>query len=115
MDDEPNELNILLKNYDYRNELHKIIDIKDDIEKYSLKHIQRIYKTNFLASIFSSRKYFANALFKEVELEFIPLYITTYIGEKIFNIKPKEYDHYIKFIKNNQSIFKSIHESLRQK
>ena len=68
-----------------------------------------------MLSIFTSHKYFANALFKEVELEFIRLDITTYIGEKIFNIKPKEYDHYIKFIKNNQAIFKSIHESLRQK
>ena len=68
-----------------------------------------------MLSIFTSHKYFANALFREVELEFIRLDITTYIGEKIFNIKPKEYNHYIKFIKNNQAIFKSIHESLRQK
>ena len=68
-----------------------------------------------MSCIFSSHKYFANALFKEAELAFRPLYITIYIGVKIFNIEPKEYNHYIKYIKNNQAIFKTIHESLRQK
>ena len=92
-----------------------ILEIKHDIEQYSLKRIQREYGYNSLSNIFIDYKYFANALFKDVELEFIPLYIITNIGIKYFNIKPKEYSHYIKFIKNNQAIFKAIHDELRKK
>ena len=62
-------------------ELLEIIKIKDYIKKHTLKEILEKYGNFILLSIFRSRKYFANALFKEVELQFIRLYITTQIGE----------------------------------
>ena len=68
-----------------------------------------------MSSIFIDHKNFANALFKEVELQFIPLYIITNIGIRYFDIKPKDYTHYIKYIKNNQELFKVIHDELRKK
>ena len=103
--DEANEHNILVE----------LIKIKDYIEDHSLKRIRRKYGNNILSSIFESHKSFANALFKEVELQFIPLYITNVIGEELFDIEPKKYDHYVKYIKNNQAIFKAIHDKLREK
>ena len=95
--------------------LLQLIKIKDYIEDHSLKRILRKYGDDILSSIFDSHKAFANALFKDVELQFIPLYITNIIGEELFDIEPKKYDHYVKYIKNNQAIFKAIHDKLRQK
>ena len=95
--------------------LRKVLRINEYIQEHSLKEIRRKYDDNIMSSIFTSHKTFANALFKEVELQFIPLYITTYIGETIFDITPRKFGHYITFIKNNQAIFKAIHEGLRKK
>ena len=103
--DEATDHNILLE----------LIKIKDYIEDHSLKRILRKYGNDILSSIFDSHKSFANALFKDVELQFIPLYITNIIGEELFDIEPKKYDHYVKYIKNNQAIFKAIHDKLREK
>ena len=97
------------------NILLNILEIKKDIEEHSLNAIRKKYGYNVYESIFDDLKNFAKALFKDVELQFIPLYITTIIGIKYFNIKPKDYSHYIKYIKNNQALFKSIHDKLRKK
>ena len=83
------------KLHKYSKELLKLNEIKDFIEKNSLEDIREEYTIEIFKSIFNFHRAFANALYKEVELQFITLYITTLIGLWIFHIKLKEYTHYI--------------------
>ena len=87
---------------DENNNIRLIINIIDYIKKHDLFHIKLQYGTNICNSIFEDNKLFANALFKEVDLQFIPLFIETNIGFKYFNISGRKFAHYIEFIKNNQ-------------
>ena len=72
------------------NKLLELIKIKDFIEDHSLNDIREDYGIWIFKSISYKHKAFANSLFNEVELQFIPLYITNIIGEQLFQIKPKE-------------------------
>ena len=101
---------------DESNNLQKILNLINDIKTYSQINCFANYNSWYLYNnIFNKYRKFANELFKEVNLQIVPLYIVTSIGINYFNIKKKEYDHYIKFIKNNQQVFIVLHEELRKK
>ena len=99
-----------------RSELMKIINMINFIKDHSLKDISDKYTPNIDRSInVCDKKLFVKALFKQIDLQFIPLYVVAYIGNVYFNITPRDYSHYIEFIKNNQQIFIILHEELRKK
>ena len=95
--------------------LQKILNMIDYIKTNTYNKLLSRYRWYIYHNIFNNYKQFANALFKAVNLQFVPLYVVTEIGIRYFSIKKKVYDHYIKFIKNNQQVFIILHEELRKK
>ena len=96
------------------NILRTINEIISGIENNDRNFLRRNHLDGGLRSIFDDYKRFANSLFEGTDLEFIPLYITTHLGIRHFNINRNHYQHYIDFIKNNQQIYKQLHEIIRK-
>ena len=96
------------------NILQTINEIITAIENNDRNFLRRNHLDGGLRSIFDDYKRFANSLFEGTDLEFIPLYITTQLGIRHFNINRNHYQHYIAFIKNNQQPFKQLHEIIRK-
>lgn len=95
--------------------LRRIIRMIELIKDPLVQQIRVASFFTYYGSLFWSHKQFANALFQQVDLEFVPLYVVTEIGIMYFDIKKQVYDHYIRFIKNNQQVFIILHDELRNK
>ena len=102
----------MTENYEFQalQYLNKLITLAEN------NNFKELKKEHLLItkSIFYDYVSFANALFRGDELQFIPLFVTTYIGIKTFGITKSDYGEYLQFIYNHQSLFQRLHELLRK-
>lgn len=83
---------------------------ENDVQEY----FDNEYGDIYMNRIFNDYVSFSHALFNGVDLQFIPLMITTQIGIKYYGIKKRQYSDYLTFVLKHQDKYKELHKALRK-